>query len=306
MMTSVRHGGSEHDPVVVAISTYKRPTLLAALLESLSDQQGDVRQEVVVVDNDPEASARGITARFPGVHYVVHATPGIAAARNRSIDVALELRPRAIAFIDDDETASADWLRRLSDVLDSSGADVVTGPVEYDISMHSPGSVRSMQYLRLRIHPEGSQIPYVATNNVIVRADWFRPPTALRFAEEFNLTGGEDLEFFIRLQRLGATCVWTQTALVKTKVPSDRLRRRWNLQREMRNGQLMGLLRMRFDQHTRIQVLVEGGSRILTGLRLAPSATRGRNLDLAPLLHIADGFGWVRAGMNILYEEYKR
>lgn len=56
--------GGSHQTVVVAALTYKRPEMLARLLESLLTLEHPAGWDVrfLIVDNDPEASARSINA----------------------------------------------------------------------------------------------------------------------------------------------------------------------------------------------------------------------------------------------------
>src|SRR3954469_16278179 len=70
--------------VVVAVLTYRRTDRLAGLLPQLVQQAAAVGAAVLVVDNDPEASARPVAAGSP-VRYVHEPRPGIAAARNRAL-----------------------------------------------------------------------------------------------------------------------------------------------------------------------------------------------------------------------------
>ncbi|MBN9271190.1 MAG: glycosyltransferase, partial [Mesorhizobium sp.] len=48
----------------VCIATFRRPTELERLLEALCAQRGAPDFEVVVVDNDPQQSAKAIAERF--------------------------------------------------------------------------------------------------------------------------------------------------------------------------------------------------------------------------------------------------
>lgn len=78
----------ERARVVVAVLTYRPPQDLAAVLLLLVRQADRCADsvEVLVVDNDPEAGARGLVPAFTGpVRYVHEPTPGIAAARGASM-----------------------------------------------------------------------------------------------------------------------------------------------------------------------------------------------------------------------------
>jgi GT2 family glycosyltransferase len=94
--------------IAAVVCTYRRPALLPLALASLEAQT--LRDaEVLVVDNDPAASARELLAGFPRARYVHEPSPGHSAARNAGMAAA---RSRLVAFIDDDAQAAPDFLER--------------------------------------------------------------------------------------------------------------------------------------------------------------------------------------------------
>lgn len=289
--------------VVITIATYKRPESLSELLISLHHQQSGFPHKIVVVDNDAAASAREIVASLaPEAVYLVEPRPSISAARNAGVEEALRFSPWALAFIDDDEIAPETWLDELISCMLRFDADVVTGPVEYVLS----GAAADYKYFEKIDRPDGSVVTYVATNNALVRAHWFAPGSRLRFDEKFGLTGGEDLELFLRLQQQGGRCVWAREALVVSKVQPERLEWRWHINRELRNGQLIARIRNEFHGYSRIRLVLEGVRMISTGLlRASREALLGRN-SIKVQFQIFAGVGWVRAGMGLYYLEYGR
>ena len=100
--------------IAICIITRRRPGPLARLLRSLEAMAvpDGVEVRLVVVENDdpggppPTTSMRFVHAFEP--------RPGIPAARNRTLDLALaDPTTAASAFLDDAETVEADWLERL-------------------------------------------------------------------------------------------------------------------------------------------------------------------------------------------------
>ena len=117
--------------ITVCICTYKRPRLLKRLLETLvqQDTQGQFTYSVVVADNDSLESARETVAAATDVSpvritYCVEPRQNIALVRNRAVAAA---DGDTIAFIDDDEFPTKDWLRLLRQTLVSHRADGVLG-----------------------------------------------------------------------------------------------------------------------------------------------------------------------------------
>jgi glycosyltransferase involved in cell wall biosynthesis len=119
--------------ISVCVCTYHRPRQLEQLLRILDRQHtnGLFKLAIVVVDNDARQSARGVVesgaerSRVPIV-YGVEQQQNIAVARNRSVAMT---SGEFVAFVDDDEEPSSDWLCRLYGVLLEHAADGVLGPV---------------------------------------------------------------------------------------------------------------------------------------------------------------------------------
>jgi len=96
----------------VVICTRDRPDGLRTTLRSLQ-RQTEQNFSVLVVDNGSSSSDSATVVQEAGLlrcQYVVEPRPGLSRARNRGLrGVTTEL----VAWIDDDEIADADWVRRL-------------------------------------------------------------------------------------------------------------------------------------------------------------------------------------------------
>src|SRR6266496_3094435 len=97
--------------LTVAVLTYHRPEKLRVSLPLILDQvrqvnsdaDGRLSADVLVIDNDPAASAE-LVAKSIGseqLRYVVEPEPGISAGRNRALDETADRD--LLVFIDDDE-----------------------------------------------------------------------------------------------------------------------------------------------------------------------------------------------------------
>jgi glycosyltransferase involved in cell wall biosynthesis len=112
-------------PLSVVICTRDRPAMLASCLDSLAAQTSPPGQ-IVVVDNDPGASARGVAAGRTGVVYVHEPRPGLSIARNAGLGAA---RGALIAFTDDDVELPPTWTSEVVRAFDDPEVDAVTGAV---------------------------------------------------------------------------------------------------------------------------------------------------------------------------------
>lgn len=125
---------SELYDISVVVSTYNRCELLARLLESLVAQQnGDVRYEVIIVDNNSTDDTRKVVESFQArgcqnLQYVFEGQQGVSYGRNTGI--ARAVAP-IIAFTDDDMLATPDWVAALKRAFDEHPeADFCGGRVE--------------------------------------------------------------------------------------------------------------------------------------------------------------------------------
>ncbi len=231
--------------VSVCVCTYRRPELLDRLLAVLERQQTDgaFDVEVIVVDNDPDASARAVVERrAPGspVPLVYGHEPqrSISLARNRAVAMATG---SLLALIDDDEFPQPDWLVHLVEALNTSGADGVMAPVVPVLPAGAPQWLRRGRFLHRRRHATGTLVGAAdtRTGNALLRRTLF-PEGALSFDPAFGRTGGEDSDFFSRQLAAGKTFAWCDEAAVMEDVPEDRWTARFHVGRLWRSGTLSG------------------------------------------------------------------
>lgn len=230
---------SEDRLISVLMCTYRRPQVIAALRSVFAQRlPAGIALELVVADNDAEPSGRAAVdaaraeAPFPVIY--VHAPKGnISIARNACLDRATG---DLVAFIDDDETAAPDWIARLVERFDATGADGIFGPA---LAQYPAAAATWM-----REQDHHSNVPVLRdgavrtghTCNALLR--WKGKPWAgERFDVARGVSGGEDTEFFFRLARLGATYDLTLEARVWEPVDEKRLSYAWIRRRKFRMGQ---------------------------------------------------------------------
>ncbi|MFP4013448.1 MAG: glycosyltransferase family 2 protein [Chitinispirillaceae bacterium] len=229
--------------VTVCVCTYKRPQMLRKLLLELNKQKTDgVRFSVTVVDNDQGRSAelmvrtlrRSLKFR---IRYVCEARKNIAGARNAAVRNA---QGEYIAFIDDDEFPSNNWLEDMLETCDREKAQGVLGPVLPYYDEASPGWLRKSGLCDRRRFLSGTILKnttLMRTGNVLFRRELFFLH-GMSFDEKYGLTGGEDSDFFRRALKRGFTFVWCDEAGVYEHVPPERSTRGYHLKRALLRGTL--------------------------------------------------------------------
>jgi len=302
--------------VAICVATYLRPEGLQRLLEALASAslpRSAPTVDVVVVDNDPEGSARAIceNARewFPfDLHYAIEKRRGIPQARNTALAVAI---PTAdfVVFTDDDVEPTQGWLAELLRVQALYQADVVAGPNPPRFLGEPPAWMREGSFLDGQQRVTGTLVDTAATNNVLVRCEVFQQMDRL-FDERFALHGCTDSEFFRRVARAGHRMVWAQDALAYECIPASRMTLRWLLQRTYRiaNGRGSPELR-RLEGLTAAWVFVNGLKCLARGVvhpAIAIALRRGAVARVHALLKLASGAGWLTGLFGLRYREYTR
>jgi len=104
--------------ISVLICTYNRSQSLGVAVESVAAQSlpQSLDWEILIIDNNSPDQTRQVVEdlqhRYPNhIRYVFEPQQGVSHARNAGIR---EARGEILAFLDDDETASKDWLQNLT------------------------------------------------------------------------------------------------------------------------------------------------------------------------------------------------
>jgi len=242
-------GLSKHSPnaageiwIDICICTYRREELRATLL-SLGQMNlpEKCRIRVIIADNDFEPSAKDRVANIAPelpfeVRYIHSPAANISLARNACLDASTG---DYVAFIDDDETASEDWLAHLLATALDTKADAVLGPVQASYAADAPrwmgkGDFHSTFPVWVR-----AEILTGYTCNVLLR----RSSTAVgnrRFSLALGRSGGEDTQYFTELHEAGGKISYAPEAWVFEPVPPARAKFSWLCKRRFRVGQTHG------------------------------------------------------------------
>ena len=231
-----------HPDVAVIVPTLRRPESLERALRSLMAQTGvaDRLREIVVADNDPEGSARGLVEGLATESPVPvlwrHApVPGVATARNTGL--AATAAP-LIAFLDDDEAAAPDWLDQLIRAHEALGADVTFSPIR-GVTPEATGWARPyLDRFFGREGPAEDQLidePYGCGASLMTRSTALPGPTP--FDVEADQTGGEDDALFTAVRARGGRFGWAAHAWVDEYAPPHRATLGYALRRAFAYGQ---------------------------------------------------------------------
>jgi succinoglycan biosynthesis protein ExoM len=226
--------------VAICICTYRRQKLLRETLRGVGKltfhKVSAPQVEIIVVDTpDESGSARGIceSVSLPWpIRYVIEPRRGLTYARNRAISEAATAD--FLAFIDDDEIPSAQWLDEHLWTQAQFTADVVSGPSLPKYAPEVADWVKGGGFFDRPVLATGTLRRSCPTNNVLVGTHVLERVPA--FDDAFALSGAEDTDFFLRVSTAGYKIVWSQQAVVFESVSAQRGTIGWILRREYQTG----------------------------------------------------------------------
>jgi len=284
--------------IAVCICTYRRATFLQGLLEKLKhqDTKGAFSYSVVVTDNDRSRSAADVVSEFRTgssieITYCVEPNQNIALARNRALENA---KGDFIAFIDDDEFPTKNWLLNLFQTCQKYGVDGVLGPVVPHFQEDPPEWVIKGRFNERPMHETGFRIDWREgrTGNLLIRSEVIRGMQPV-FLSEFG-SGGEDRNFFQRVIENGHTFVWCNEAVAYEWVPPIRWKRSFMVRRALLRG------KMALNHHCGLGDLAKSLIALVGyGLALPIFLVLGQHFFMKYLIKACDHAGKLLAFANI-------
>ena len=244
--------------VAICISTFRRQKLLRELLDGigkLSFRKIPAPElEIVVVDTPDESGSalevcKSIALPWP-IHYVVEPRRGLTYARNRAVAEAGAVD--FIAFIDDDEVPSPQWLDELLLAQAEFNADVVSGPVSPTYAPEVSPWIKAGDFFSSPPKTTGTPCRSCATHNALVATQVFERVPG--FDHTFTLSGAEDTDFFLRASQAGCKIIWSQEAMVFEYTSAKRGTVGWILLREYQTGNGWVFCESVIDRSTRSRV----------------------------------------------------
>jgi len=225
----------------IIIPTYKRPDALGRALASVEAETVDgMHIEIVIADNDPEASAKSFVEQKiensdGNIVYIHVPEPGVSNARNSALAVATG---RYILFLDDDMEACLPWAESMFNAALKFDAALVFGPVNAVMPDPDNQFFEKMRPLFSRANPgeDGLIERGIGTGNCFIDREKAALPSPA-FDSSLNQTGGEDDALFRTLEKQDIKIAWTNAAITLEHVPADRATLKYVWRRNFAFGQ---------------------------------------------------------------------
>ncbi len=226
---------------LIGVKTYMRPLMLKDLLHSIGCLELPGTASLAVADNDAKESARKTVQDFARqspikVQYIVVPERGLCNAFNRLIETAVADGARYLACLDDDQTVGKTWLAEIHSALEEYGADVCGAKTVNDVSRHGKipwGDPNTPKFgWRTKVRNAVSktserravETTSICGNNFLLSERIYKDMN-LRFDPKYNLSGGEETDFFARARNNGAKLIryyGTETGVVHHVIPESR------------------------------------------------------------------------------------
>ncbi|MEM9229794.1 MAG: glycosyltransferase [Pseudomonadota bacterium] len=300
----------------LAIATFHRNAGLQDLLAGIAQMRRppDVYLRVHVVDNSWAKAALPVVhgiGTFPvPIRYTHQPKQGLASVRNTALAEAIAIGATHLAFLDDDERPSESWLEAHVDALKSTGAAATMGAVHARFLKSPPKWIKAGQFLELRGYKNRDPMPFGATSNIVFSLIGL-PEENIRFDPSYDLSGGEDTDFFHRFLATGREIAFAADAVAFETIPESRATFGWIWRRWRRTGQTSASLQLNgaAARGEYYRCFVQGMVRIAAGLVLAVGGSlvsigTGTPVWAKGLRIAARGFGFVDAATGVLYQDY--
>jgi GT2 family glycosyltransferase len=299
---------------VICIPCFRRPQHLQLTLESLARQRTQRRFAVVIVENDalrresvPVATEFLDAGRFPGL-CVVEPRQGNCQAINAAFETAQAMFPAAIHFlmIDDDEIASPDWLERMVGAAETTGADLVGGPVLPNFDDNMKRWLAHHPAFRPAYDTSGPVPVIYGCGNCLLTRPVFARLANPTFDLHFNFLGGGDTDFFVRCRRAGMKFHWAADAVITETVPRSRTNLGWLALRGLRIGAINYHVEFKAARTMRSRVAVLARMLVKLPWSLFRAARLLLTEDAVIALHpVAVAAGSALAAIGIEQQPYK-
>lgn len=301
--------------LVIGVPTYKRPDMLKKLISSIYacsiDPHLIKKVDIILVDNDIDQTALPLVPKFKlncptgfTMAYYNYFEKGLSGVRNKLIDLALELSPDFLVFVDDDEYVVEDWLNELLTTQINTGADLVKGPNKPIFEGTISNNIE--HWYHTKDFENETQINFVETNNLLIKVP-FLVVHGLRFDPRFDTTGGEDTFFGVECLKKGAKIIWSKKAVVYETIPEKRSRINWLLKRKYRGATTYTYILGIEKSYARLlKKFLVSIAYIFLGIIALPMQLLPVKLKYFGIIKLFEGMGGLAGLFGIRYNEYAK
>lgn len=278
----------------ICVCSRRRPQPLRTFLESACQaieflqNQSTCRASVLVVENDDTARYGDLIEEFAtdglGVRHVLEPVAGLSHARNKVLE---EARAEFVLFVDDDQILDQRILLEFVQCQAEFQCQVVAGhaPVKYP-----EGTALWRQgYFEPTPVPYGRELDEAGTNCLFLETrslGLLEPPY---FDPRLNFSGGEDIDFTVRLHQRGAKIVSNPKAVAWENFPVERTTVPYILKRTYRNWVVGTQLQRSLKGRTAGRMLLTAAKRSVVGAATAvPLLLRGGKGSLTGIVHMVE------------------
>ncbi|MDP2014258.1 MAG: glycosyltransferase family A protein [Actinomycetota bacterium] len=286
--------------IVVGICAYKKAEGLHTLLTALAAQETSRPWRLVLVDNDPEGSAKEIFDRRRGefsvpTEYIYENAGRLVAARNAILDKAAP--HESVLYIDDDCAPDSGWLEAFACAAEKFPDAVLAGPLTATLmpGVTPPEWSSNMWFFNVQPYSDGDLVGMAADGNALL------PPKlihvfGLRFEPYFDAGRGQDTDLFLRWKAQGGEIRWVSGGHAIEWIPQDRTTTKYLRARSLAAG--YGFTRINLYRRTgRARRLATTGVDLVAGTAryIAGAARRDANARGRAVYDLSIGVGSVRA-----------
>ena len=225
--------------VSVIVPTLNRKLQLANCLTSILNlDYPKSKIEIIVVDNgSTDGTKEMICKKFKSIRVVLEKRPGASYARNTGGNVA---KGEILAFTDDDCIVDRNWLKNLVNAFRSAKIGAVGGPVSLlraDIFPKNLLKWGGLGFFSLGEAERTTEL--IVSGNLAIRNKIFKTTKFdVIFGQRNTLIyrWEEDIEFSLRLLRLGYVLLFVPTAKVYHDVKPGRVGLKYVMDKEFSGG----------------------------------------------------------------------
>ncbi len=259
--------------IEIKILSHERWESLQRLLASLNElDRNNFSCRVEIIDNSEKSPLTSqqielIKKKYDADYFYAGLT-NIAAARNVAL---ARCASPYLAFIDDDEVASPNWLAALFAEMERTRSDVVMGR-----SIPRPVSGKSW-LLAADVFQSPAEGYIESTANCLLRMTPLRG-ARVRFDERFGKCGGSDFDFFTRLRCLSFRFSYAPSAITYEEFNEPRVNFRWVVRRAFRCGGTRGAVLSKYQKSQHAQEMVAAPHQLLGALFSVNGSSLGSRL----------------------------